>query len=647
VTVLDPLMPLLVIFGFFVGVAPWLPRRRTWARVLVISVALGAAARYLLWRFTQTTPAQGTGAEAWYHIVLGIEFCGLLSFSVYCLTVSRTTDRSAEADRWEAGLRSLPPEQVPAVDVFLPTYNEEIDVVERSIVAALALDYPRFTVWVLDDGKRDWLRNYCAAKGAKYIRRPDNAHAKAGNINYALAQTSAPVIAVLDADFAAHTSFLYRTVGFFFSDPRIAIVQVPQHFFNNDTFQHNLGTTASSLDNEREWYDTMLPCRDAWDCAFCCGSCSVLRRDALEAVGGVPTATVTEDILLTLVQFRRGLITRYLSERLCTGLLPETLHATLIQRQRWARGHLQMLFVKDGPLGAGLSFLQRLLFFPLDYFIGFFTLVVLAFVVPLVYLCGGLAPFHIASTAGLVSHLAPFIVAISFLVRWISPQTRPPWIAAATKTYLTFRLFPTVLATLIKPFGTPFRVTPKGSGNNLMSMDRPTFWVVLLTAGLTGLGLAAHRVLSGRTVDELSLVVMLLMLNNLIVLGLVAMFVVQRARPRLQERFFVNALAQLLGETLVPCRVVDLSVSGGLVESASPVEEGTLIELKLDGVGHLRGRVIRRLEHRMGVAWEEVPETTRDRLICYLYGSDRAQGANALRPWRAFWDVLKRAFGPC
>src|SRR5207244_980814 len=119
---------------------------------------------------------------------------------------------------WETWLRSLPPERVPAVDVFLPTYNEGLDVVERSIVAARNLDYPRFTVWVLDDSRRDWLRDYCAAKGVAYLRRPDNRHAKAGNINHALGRTEAPLIAILDADFAPRRNYLYRTVGLFYSD---------------------------------------------------------------------------------------------------------------------------------------------------------------------------------------------------------------------------------------------------------------------------------------------------------------------------------------------------------------------------------------------------------------------------------------------
>ena len=645
-TAIQEFFPTLAVLGFFLGVAPWLPRQRTWARLLAIGLTQACCARYFWWRLTETEPEAAGAQEIWYYLVLGVELCGYFSFSLYCLTVRHTVNRSAEADRWEAWLRSLPTEQLPEVDVFLPTYNEGLDVVERSIVTALAMDYPRFTVWVLDDGRRDWLRDYCEAKGARYVRRPDNAHAKAGNINHALSITSAPLVAVLDADFAAHRNYLYRTVGLFYSDRRIAVVQTPQHFFNFDTFQMNLGLTSSVPDNEREWYDTMQPCRDAVDCAFCCGSCCVLRRDALLAVGGIPTETITEDIVLTLAQYRLGYITRYLNERLAIGLIPENIKALLIQRQRWARGHLQMLFVKSGPFGPGLTLLQRLLFIPHGYLLGFPTGVGLVFLVPIAFLCLGLVPFHSVPSEDLYSYPLSALLAAMFLMRWVSPHTRLPFVATATNTYLNLRLFPTILSTLLKPFGTPFRVTPKGTGNNLTSVDRPAFRIVLVLAALAAGGLAAQRATSGRVGGGLDLMIGLLMLSNMIVLALVALTVVQGPRPRSQERFRVNEPAYCVTDRAEsPCLVVDLSLSGGLLEGGPPARVGDLLELSLPGVGTLSGRVVRLAPGRVGVAWHDVPEGTRDRLICYLYASGRTNAVEDLRSWQALGAIWNRAFG--
>jgi cellulose synthase (UDP-forming) len=120
-----------------------------------------------------------------------------------------------EADRHEARLRAMPPETLPAVDVLIPTYNEPLDVIEKTIVGALSIDYPNFAVWVLDDGRRSWLKAFCVEKGVGYITAPDNKHAKAGNINHALTKTSAEYFAIFDADFVPQRNFLMRTLGFF------------------------------------------------------------------------------------------------------------------------------------------------------------------------------------------------------------------------------------------------------------------------------------------------------------------------------------------------------------------------------------------------------------------------------------------------
>jgi cellulose synthase (UDP-forming) len=462
-TGLLPFLPCLALVGFFLGVAPYLPKNRPWARTLMVAVGLTAALRYLVWRFTDTVwPADLLSAAGmWYLFLYGYEVLAFLTQLLLHLVLTRVTDRSPEADRYEAELRRTPVEQLPSVDVFICTYNEEMDVLERTIVAALAIDYPKFKVWVLDDGKRDWLRDYCAAKGAGYIRRPDHRHAKAGNINHALGVTDGELFAVLDADFAPFRSFLYRTVGFF-RDPAIAIVQTPQHFFNPDPMQLNLGIVDAWPDDQRLFFDVILPARDAWDCAWCCGSCSVQRRSAIAAVGGVPTDSITEDLLSTLVLLRKGCVTRYLNERLSMGLSPENLKGFFRQRERWCRGNLQTLFLRTGPLAPGLPLLKRLLFLPLDWVVHYVTRL-LTILVPILFLWTGVGPFLIPSLEELLSYQLPVFLALWGVIRWFAPHSYLPVLSTASSLFGSFRIVPAGLSTLIKPFGTPFKVTPKGS----------------------------------------------------------------------------------------------------------------------------------------------------------------------------------------
>jgi cellulose synthase (UDP-forming) len=157
-------------------------------------------------------------------------------------------------------------------------------------------------------------------KGAGYLTRPDNTNAKAGNINHALTKTNADFVAVFDADFVAQRNFLMRTMGFF-DDPTIGIVQTPHAFYNHDPMQANLALRKTQPDDQRFFFEAIMPSRDAWNAAFCCGSNSVTRREALRTIGdALPTSSITEDMMLSLAMLRKGYVTRYLCERLAFGL---------------------------------------------------------------------------------------------------------------------------------------------------------------------------------------------------------------------------------------------------------------------------------------------------------------------------------------
>ena len=131
---------------------------------------------------------------------------------------------------------------------------------------------------------------------------------------------------------------------------------------------------------------------------------------------------------------------------------------------RWCRGGIQTLFLHNGPIrGPGLSLFQRIMFIPLswliEYFVRFSVLIV-----PPIFLWTGVAPLYFTSTLDVVYYQLPVLLAYAWLMRWITPTRYLPLLSTAVGAFSTFRLLPTVFATLIKPFGTPFKVTPKGSG---------------------------------------------------------------------------------------------------------------------------------------------------------------------------------------
>jgi cellulose synthase (UDP-forming) len=634
----------LAVIGFFAAIVPLLPKHKTWARTLVIALVLLLWARYMVWRVTATAPSGLTsGMGLFFLFALGLEMLMCVSMVIFLATLSRTTNRSHEADRHEKRLRALPPDRLPMVDVFLPTYDESPELVERGIVAAKALDYPRFRVWVLDDGRRDWLEQMCAEREVGYIRRPDNKHAKAGNINNALQLTSGELFAVFDADFTPHRNFLYRTIGFFLADPRIAIVQTPQHFFNPDVFQINLGLSNVMQDNEREWYDEILASRDAWDCAFCCGTSAVFRRDAIQIIGGIATETVTEDIHTSLKLIQRGYLTRYLNERLSLGLAPENAKSLLIQRRRWARGHVQLLLLMVRQWASKLTARQWLFFAPLHYFVDFPCRMFFA-LLPLIYLWTGWSHFYVPSTSELLAYLGPAIISLLFLFRWLIPHARVPFLSSATQFYLSARIYPTVLRTLFKPFGAPFRVTPKGR-ENLHTSDRSAKCELALIIILTIGGIIAGCRSPGKFYCQTGLLIAICWaLCNLVLFGLTLLAVSQRPRLRGEERFPIDRPGSLAAHgRKQQCTVVDLSLTGALVAGAADLRPGDSVQLYLDSLIALSATVVRKIGDNLGIRFENLAKADRDRLIVYLYTSGFYNQVREINPARVLWRLITGA----
>jgi cellulose synthase (UDP-forming) len=245
-----------------------------------------------------------------------------------------------------------------SVDIYVCTYDEPREVVAATLAGCRALTYPH-TTYLLDDGRRPEMRALAELAGARYLTRPDNSHAKAGNINAALPRTEGELVLMLDADHVPMPDALDATVGYF-DDERMALVQTPHDFFNHDSVQHYaVGRHEQSL-----FYRVVCPGKDRHGAAYWCGSAALMRREALLAIGGVATETIAEDFHTTIRLQRHGWRSRYHDEVLVQGLAPHDLDGYLLQRDRWARGNLAVFTLPESPLRAReLHPLQRLSYF--------------------------------------------------------------------------------------------------------------------------------------------------------------------------------------------------------------------------------------------------------------------------------------------
>jgi len=315
---------------------------------------------------------------------------------------------------WRLRNRKVPVAQEGlTVDVFVPTYNEPTELVRRSVMAVQHMDYPHQT-WLLDDGDRDEMRKLAAELNCRYLARKERTHAKAGNLNNALRHSKADFIAVFDADHAPKREFLNSTLGFF-RDPSVAFVQTPQDFYNLDSFQHRVKWNTRGMFTEQSLFFRVIQRgKDCWNAAFFCGSCAVLRRAALEEIGGFAVGTVTEDLHTSIRIHKRGYRSVYYPKSLAFGLAPVSVGAFLMQRIRWGNGAMQVwrrediLFARDLTVAQKINYMASIM----TYFDGWQKLVF--YLVPAVVLFSGVLP--IANVGWpFVLHLAPYYL-LTYLV---------------------------------------------------------------------------------------------------------------------------------------------------------------------------------------------------------------------------------------
>lgn len=427
-------------------------------RITVVMVIMSAmmSIRYIYWRTTETLHFNST-IEA--ILGIGLYLAELYIWGILLLGYLQTT--------WplQRKIEPLPDDTTlwPTVDVYIPTYNESLDVVRDTVLAAQCIDYPKdkIKIYVLDDGTRNEFAVFAADAGVGYITRAEHSHAKAGNLNHAMKVTKGELICVFDCDHVATRAFLQATVGGFLKDPRLALVQTPHYFYSPDPFERNLSAARAMPGEGALFYGPIQQGNDNWNATFFCGSCAVIRRTALDEVGGFAVETVTEDAHTALKMQRRGWNTAFLSIPLAAGLATERLGLHIVQRTRWARGMTQIFRVDNPLLGRGLKLPQRLCYLSamLYYQLGLPRVVFLT--APSVYLLFNLN--IISSSASLIfAYALPHLVMSIYVNSRMNGRYRYSFWGEIYDTVMAFHLVLPTLVTMLAPKRGKFNVTDKG-----------------------------------------------------------------------------------------------------------------------------------------------------------------------------------------
>lgn len=384
----------------------------------------------------------------------------------------------------------------PTVDIYIPTYNEDVEIVRKTVVGALAIHYPKTAVYLLDDGRaekhrdrRQQLQQMCDELGCTMLTRDNNDHAKAGNINTALPKTQGELVLILDCDHIPACKILSETVGFF-QNPNVALVQTPHWFYNPDPFERNLRTRGRIPVGNELFYKVLQKGNDTWNATFFCGSAAIIRRDSLLKVGGIATETVTEDCHTALRLHSLGYETIYYDKIMVAGLAPEMFSAYVGQQVRWARGMAQILRLENPLLNRKLRLTipQRICYLSATshFFFGFPRLMYL--IAPALYLLLG-----INSVKGLgvetLFYALPYVI-LSMQTNYIPyKHVRFSFWNEIYEFAMSFQAGIVTLLALINPKLGSFNVTDKGLTVTQRSFDLDSvrYLVVLGAVGTASL----------------------------------------------------------------------------------------------------------------------------------------------------------------
>lgn len=588
----------------------WIFGRGPLARQIYLSLSSFIVIRYVYWRLTCTLPPASDPIGFGFGMVL-------LSAELYCvaiLVISLIVNADPVKRR---PLERRRDEELPVVDVFIPTYNEDEYILATTAAAAMSMDYPRdkLNVWLLDDGgtdqkcndanpvkaeaaklRRASLQELCRRLGCHYLTRAKNEHAKAGNMNSALAHVKGDIVLVFDADHAPFRAFLQETVAHFIDDPKLFLVQTPHVFLNPDPIEKNLKTFSRMPSENEMFYSLTQRGLDKWDASFFCGSAALLRRSALMETGGFSGVTITEDCETAFELHAKGYSSAFVDKPLIAGLQPETFSSFIGQRVRWCQGMLQIMMLKNPMFKKGLKPIQKLGYLSSMTF-WFFPFPRLVFMLaPLAYILFDVKIF-VSNVDEAVAFTATYMVVNVMLQNYLFGCVRWPWVSELYEYCQGVFLSKAIVSVVMNPRKPTFNVTAKGltlDNDHLSELAWPFFAMYLVL--LTGTLVAAFRYGVEPGVSNLMFIVGLWNTFNLVMAGVALGAVSERKQPDRHPRLAIDRKGwlEVAGEK-VAVEIANVSAGGCAVRLVDEMPaalleaEDTRARLTIEPIGELVG----------------------------------------------------------
>lgn len=499
-----------------------LPKAGTFFRFAFILISGFIALRYIMFRSFYTLDFSSLAAwilgGALYVAELYCMLLHLLGLTVNIAPVKRKTP--------------VYPQKQHTVDVFIPTYDEDVSVSYITALACKNFDYPadKVNVYILNDGSRLTrlntpatskaayarhleLKKMAESAGIHYLTRADGNHAKAGMLNAALSgnafsdiqkdktgqyvggkpiKTTGEFILILDSDHIPTTDFLHETLGYFEQDKKLFLVQTPHFMINKEPLRHNLDIDEKLPAEGWIFYRYIQRSLDRWNATFFCGSAAVLRRSILQKNGGLSGDTVTEDCETALQLHSMGYNSVYVDKPMIAGLEPESVDAMIRQRTRWCQGMLQIFFTKNPLRQKGLKLFQKLSYLNecLFWFFPIFRLIFL--LAPLCFLYFQVNVYN-ASLMQVLYYAGPYFFMALASSYYLYGRYRPFLQSEVFETIQSMALLPAILSVIFNPRKPTFQTTPKGIRTDVDTVSSHSVpFFVLFCLFVFGLVQAVH-----------------------------------------------------------------------------------------------------------------------------------------------------------
>lgn len=416
---------------------------RIWTIRILIFFAFLFTIRYFYWRILRT---MNPAAVWFFYIFLVAEMLNFIEAGLFYFTTWKPTNRT-----------SRPAISGKSVDILITTYDEPVSLLRETVLCAVSVRYPHKT-YILDDGGRAEIEELARELGCAYIARKEHTGAKAGNLNNALKGSEGEFIVTLDADHIPMPDLIDQLIGFF-ADPKVAIVQSTQDFYNLDSFQH-----LTRWEKRRAWqqqelfFSVIQPGKDGYGATFYCGSPAMLRRKALDDVDGFASESITEDMHTGLRLQKKGWKVLYYNRTVARGLAPQTYRGFVTQWERWGRGAMQVLRSENPLFGRGLTFGQRVNYFASFYFYWMSYQKLIYIATPIFCLLSGIFPL-VATPMTFALYFIPYFLLNIIATASLQGGPRGFWLSEEFNIIKMPVLMKTILGFFRRKAA--FKVTPK------------------------------------------------------------------------------------------------------------------------------------------------------------------------------------------